>query len=355
MITAAPEGFVLRRVFRPERVARLTSAVARGVWRSAALALRSADRMAAAVSPAAAAERRLSLSVIVLSHNRAEALERTLTALHADPAAAGAEVFVADNASTDGTRDMLRRFPTVRVVAEQGNTGIAAFNRAARMAGGAALLLLDDDAAPAEGALEGALDLLSRRPGLGAVALHPRHPATGRSEWPFGEGVTPRDDWPVMGSGNVVRRSAWERVGGYCEPFFLYRNDADLAMSLLAAGWGVHFDPSLVVHHESPAAARKSRRWFDLATRNWVWMCRRHGRGTSKAVALAMGVLNAHWLAGRDLRAHAAIWRGVLGGCRQPPPVAHALRRDGRALNRLLRLRWSGLRRRPSAPERDDA
>src|SRR5690606_34605702 len=102
------------------------------------------------------------------------------------------------------------------------------------------------------------------------------------SERPFarvlGGCSAPRDDWPVMGCGNLVRRSAWQAVGGYEESFFLYRNDVDLALKLLAAGGkggGVWFDPTWVVWHDSPAAApnrRKSLRWFELATRNWIWL-----------------------------------------------------------------------------------
>jgi GT2 family glycosyltransferase len=339
MVTVAPEGFVLRRISRPEMATRLVSILARGLWLSAGLALKR-PREAGGADPAPTSPgRRLSLSVVVLSYNRCESLERTLHTLLADPALAGAEIFVAENASTDGTAEMLRRFPQVRVVAMSQNAGIAAFNRAAAMAGGEALLILDDDAAPAEGVIERALEVLSTRDNLGAVALHPRHPATGQSEWPFGEGRGPCDDWPVMGCGNLVRASAWRRAGGYCEPFFLYRNDADLAMTLAEAGWGVHFDPSLVVRHDSPAAATKSLRWFELGTRNWMWLCRRHGGVVLGPLACLLGVLHAHRLAGRSMRAHAAVVRGVTAGVGPTPPGAPNLRRDGTALRRLLRLR----------------
>src|SRR5205085_11625292 len=144
---------------------------------------------------------------------------------------------------------------------------------------------------------------------------------TGRSEWPFAEGVAPTDEWPVMGCGNLIRRTAWERAGGYCEAFFLYRNDADLAMTLLEAGWGVHFDASLVVVHDSPGATRKSERWFQLATRNWIWLCRRHGRGLSGIIAGVLGVARAHRLAGRSVRGQIAVVKGAALGLWKPAPA----------------------------------
>src|SRR5207253_932781 len=101
-----------------------------------------------------------------------------------------------------------------------------------------AVLILDDDAHREPAALEAALALLGQRPSIGAVALHPRHPASGASEWPFAERARTEAEerWPVMGCGNLVRTDAWRAVGGYEEGFFLYRNDVDLALKLLAAG-----------------------------------------------------------------------------------------------------------------------
>jgi GT2 family glycosyltransferase len=235
------------------------------------------------------------------------------------------------------------------------------------------VLILDDDAVPDAAGLSAAVDLLDRRPDLAAVALHPRHPQTKASEWPFAEGRNakrktqsahetkdPRicdvrcalfaSRWPIMGCGNLVRRDAWEQVGGYDEAFFLYRNDVDLAMKLLSAGYGVHFDPAWVVWHDSPAGAggSKSQRWFELGMRNWVWLCRRHGRGTSGLLALLSGWLWAHRLAGCAPRSHARIIRGIWRGWAERPPALPEVCRHpglgGRAMRDLMHLRF---KRRP--------
>jgi GT2 family glycosyltransferase len=272
--------------------------------------------------------------VIVLSYNRWEKLAATLAALEREPGMAGAEVIVADNGSTDGTPEKLReRFPRVRVLAMAENRGVAAFNEGVRASGGEVVLILDDDAVPDAGAAEAALRVLAERADIGAVTLLPRHPATRASEWGFGEGLAgPDERWPVMGCANFVRREAWDAVGGYEESFFLYRNDTDLALKLLGAGWGVWFNPTLVAWHDSPASAAKSLRWFETATRNWVWVCRRHGRGASRTLGVLMGWLWAHRLAGGSAKAHGRVLKGMWQGLAKrpapgPPSATHELAR----------------------------
>ncbi|HVU63971.1 MAG TPA: glycosyltransferase family 2 protein, partial [Phycisphaerales bacterium] len=286
------------------------------------------------------------LAIVVLSYNRYAALERTLNALGSFSSLKGAEVLVVDNGSTDGTPARLAaEFPQVRLLALEKNIGVAAFNRAAEHCAADYLLILDDDAVPDEAALHSAIGLLGRRPGLGAVTLHPRHPATGQSEWRFAASVDPargRDDWPVMGCANLVRRDAWTRAGGYAESFFLYRNDTDLALKILALGMGVHFNPAWVAWHDSPAAAKKSSRWHRLATRNWVWLARRHcGAGLRASVSGVFGALFgwlwAHRLAGLSVPRHLATIQGLWEGLAKRPAPAPPT--SGAPWRSLLRLR----------------
>lgn len=278
-----------------------------------------------------------SLSILILSFNREAALRRTLRELSClSPAP---EIILADNASTDSSRAMVAdEFPHVRLLALSSNVGVAGFNQAAALATGDLFLILDDDAWPEPHALDQALGHLSLHPRCAAVALLPVHPQTRRPEWPFL--AAPHDHFPVMGCGNLVRRAAWQQVGGYEERFFLYRNDADLAMKLLAAGHSVHANPAWVVLHDSPAAARKSPRWLHLATRNWCWMIRRHARGTTRWRALALGIARALLHAGANPLRFARVIRGVLEGLFVPPPPLPAgLRPDGSAVRQLLALR----------------
>jgi len=299
----------------------------------------------------ARASRALSLTVVVLSHNRWNSLSQTLGSLLADPtviAAGGASaVVVVDNASTDVTPARLaEEFAGVGVMALDENRGVDAFNLAVAGCESDLVLVLDDDARVASRALRGAVDLLAGRDDLAAVTFLPRHPRTGRAEWPFGErddaGRWTSDAWPVMGCANLVRRADWIAAGGYERAFFLYRNDTDLALKLLAMGRGVHFDSTWVALHDTAAGsgAKKSAKWHRMATRNWVWVCRRHGRGVRAVGAAGAGWAWAHVLAGLSLtRQWSTLVGGMEGLLQSAPRVALAEAPDGTHLARLLEVR----------------
>jgi GT2 family glycosyltransferase len=286
------------------------------------------------------------LSIVILSYNRREALRRTLTELRAQGLLESAEVIVADNASNDGTDQMVtREFPRVRWLPQAANNAIATFNVAAAQATGDLLLLLDDDAWPDAAALPAAIDLLARRPQVGAVALLPKHPSTGAPEWRLA-GDAARGDFPRMGCGNLVRMDAWKRVGAYESAFWLYRNDADLALKLLSAGYDVWFDPAWIVWHDSPAAARKSDRWLRTATRNWGWLAKRHGRGLSKWWGMLAGFAWASRQAGLSPSRQFCVVRGVLDAIGRPAPkLPEACRVDGLAFAKLVREQFSAAMR----------
>jgi len=349
MVEVSAGGFVVRPIRRLPLLARSAGALAEGLF----LALRLAARPAAvcplprpedalALAPLGGASTGLSLSVVILSHNRRQALLETLRRVRESAATRNAEIVVVDNASTDGSGAAAREHaPWARVVGLETNGGVAGFNRGVEEAAGDLVLVLDDDARPVPEALAGAVDLLARRGDLAAVTLVPVHPATGASEWPFADGLDgARDDWPVMGCCNLVRRGVWRAVGGYEASFFLYRNDVDLAMKILATGRGVHCNPAWRCEHDSPAAARKSARWCYLATRNWVWLSRRHARGWRAFTGALLGWGWAHRLAGLSWASHWSALRGGFEGLtRRPPPLPGAVEPDGRAFAALLGLR----------------
>lgn len=287
------------------------------------------------------------LSVIVLSYNRRDVLRRTLGHLRAIlPTIIGdSETIVVENNSTDQSADMVAsEFPAVRLLRLPENIGVAAFNRAAEIARGEFLLILDDDAWPDGPSLQSALEFLRSEDDVCAsVALLPVHPATGVVEWPFLS--QPLTDWPFMGCGNLVRKSAWDSVGGYEESFFLYRNDTDLALKLLNCGYECVASPDRIVWHDSPHAARKSERWLELATKNWVLLARRHARGWRLPFAIALGWLSSCRHAGFSLERVRLATRGMLIGIgSQVPPMPRHCNSNGSSFAKLLRLQLRGRR-----------
>jgi len=177
------------------------------------------------------------------------------------------EVVLADNASGDGSLELVRRrFPSVTVVPLDENRGFAAANnRAADRASGQQLLLLNTDAWLDEGALAALQQRLGADPKLGLVAPRLLSPdgrpqlgwspdrsivgemlqrITNRWEgarW-FHAVLLPMLRWMLgpgwyTGACLLVRTEAFTQVGGFDEGYFLHFEDADLCLRLRQAGW----------------------------------------------------------------------------------------------------------------------
>jgi N-acetylglucosaminyl-diphospho-decaprenol L-rhamnosyltransferase len=105
-------------------------------------------------------------------------------------------------------------------------------------------------------------------------------------------------DW-LSGACMLVRRSAFEQVGGFDEGFFLYCEDTDLCVRLRAAGHGLRFEPSAVVQHVGGASAPRSATLV-VAARSRVRYARKHYRP-------AAALLEAAGVAAGEAT-HAAVW-----------------------------------------------
>lgn len=226
----------------------------------------------------------MKLSVLVVSYEVRDLLRGCLASLGAD-----VEIVVVDNASRDGTPEMVRtEFPRVKLVSWEENRGFsAAVNAAARLASGDAFLLLNPDAQLPVDAHGRMLAFFDANPDAWAVGFR-QVDEHGRFQLAFGlqpslaaellrQAVQRRLDkgddrlatlldrftqrapvaW-VAGSSLLVRRSAFERVGGFDERFFLYFEDIDFCLRLQQAGGLVYYEPFLTVEHRRGASAAKS-------------------------------------------------------------------------------------------------
>jgi GT2 family glycosyltransferase len=197
------------------------------------------------------------------------------------------EVIVADNASSDGVTDYLRRaWPDVRVIETGGNLGFAvANNRAFATARGRHIVLLNPDTVVRAGALDRLVAHLDEHPGAGVVAprlLNPdgtdqgtarrfpspavavlgrRSPLTrlfpdNRWSRRYLVGRNHANDRPfevdwVSGACLMVPRTVIDQVGGLDEGFFMHWEDADWCFRVKQAGRSVWCVPDAeVTHHE---------------------------------------------------------------------------------------------------------
>ncbi len=158
----------------------------------------------------------------------------------------------------------------------------------------------------------------------------------------------------MMGCGNLVRRDVWRKVG----PADTRRPHCSIAttpilpaLKILSAGYDVWFDPAWLVWHDSPAAARKNDRWLYMATRNWGWMARRHGRGLSKWLGMAAGFAWASRLAGLSAGRQLKVLKGALESLKSPPPkLPEACRVDGKGFAALVKHQCARPGARPIEP-----
>jgi len=246
------------------------------------------------------------ISVLIVNHDGRRHLHHCLERLAEAPSSHG-EVIVADNASTDGSVEMVREeFPGVRLLELGENLGFgAANNRAAELARGDRLLLLNSDAWLEGDALERLSAALDADPHAGAAAPELRYP-DGRRQFAWvpetgvlGEALQkvrnrfegrgwahrPPPRWlPVLGrfwltaACLLVRRQAFEEVGGFDEGYFLYFEDVDLGRRLRLAGWRLLPVPGAVAHHVKGGSQRAGRAELEYR-RSQLRYYRRHRPG----------------------------------------------------------------------------
>lgn len=279
------------------------------------------------------------LSIVLVSFETRDLLEASLRAVAAE-GGGSVETWVVDNASTDGSADMVAEaFPSVRLLRHDRNVGFAAGNNAAlRHVTGDLILLLNSDAVLLPGSLDALREVFAREPSVGICGprlLNPDgslQPSWGRRptpvtellfqsflykvwpcRFPYGRRPHPllrpayarfrRVDW-VSGAALMLRRSVLERIGGLPEDTFMYGEDLEYCLRAAEAGFEVAYEPRALVRHHVAGSRRDHAGWIEAYTRATLEHYRR--RGTRQELAAAARYIR--W--GSGLRR--AVW-GVLG------------------------------------------
>ena len=219
--------------------------------------------------------------MVIVSYSSRELLRRCLDSLRAHPPGVPMNVVVVDNDSRDGTTEMVAaEYPEIDLIASPTNLGFsAATNLGARRGQAPYLLALNPDTAVTEGALDtvlaalegdqraavagprlltedGSLDHAGRR--SFPTPLSALGHFTGIGRRPGARGKLAAYRAPHVESGEVdavngafmlMRRSAFDRTGGFDEGYWLYMEDLDLSYRLAQAGWTSLYVPAATVLH----------------------------------------------------------------------------------------------------------
>jgi GT2 family glycosyltransferase len=251
------------------------------------------------------------VSVVVLTHNRATELERTLRALVQLPEAP--RLIVADNASGDDTAEVMRRFPQAAHVRLPCNCGAAGRNAGVEQVRTPYVAFCDDDTWWAPGALTRAADLLDAHPRLAAVAAcvligsdeRMDEACVRMAQSPLAEQGLPGPALiAFMAGAAVMRVAAYRSVGGYEPRFFIGAEEPLMGLDLATHGWQMMYAADVVTHHH-PSVARDvpARRVLEGRNRLWLAWLRLPWRMAWRDSRRLLRNLSAQGTAGAALRA----------------------------------------------------
>lgn len=248
------------------------------------------------------------LSICILTHNLPVLLSQCVASCVSEIERAGinGEIIIIDNASTDRYPEKLAAStPTIRVIRNDENLGFAvANNRAVKMSRGESVLILNDDAILQEGSLALMLSALKSDPRIAAAGpilvfpdgspqvlyMNKRLPNIRGMFAEFtGRDLTWRHkrwarEWLTMwdspehaaepeqlsGACLLVRRQAWDQMGGFDEQFYHVLDDTDLCFRLRSAGWRFRcVQAARVTHYGGFTVAR----WDQLEQRRNYYKC----------------------------------------------------------------------------------
>jgi hypothetical protein len=296
----------------------------------------------------------MELSVIIVNWNSAELLRTCLKSVLSSSATCDLEVLVIDNASYDGSAEMVaNEFPSVTFIQSEENMGFSGGNnRAFQESSGKNVLFLNPDTELVDDALGTMLAVLKTRPDAGVIGPKLVNPdlsvqidcmrafptilnqlfdssATRKvfAKFDFG-GVKPvieESNDPVSvemlpGTCVMLRREVFDQAGRFNEKYFMYAEDVELSYQVKNAGWTNYYVArAAVIHHGGRSSEQKGESFFStVMMRETVWQFLRatHGQWYAQVyrttICLAavgrITVLGLLWLlpVSRQIRSHAA-------------------------------------------------
>ncbi len=243
----------------------------------------------------------MDLSIVILNYKTRGLVKMCLRGLLNVPTRFAREIIVVDNASYDGTPEMVaREFPQVRIIASETNTGFGGGNNVGiASATGRYVIIMNPDIVVLDDALDRLVTFMDQNPDVGFVGPRLSNPdgSVQYSCYRFPTPMTPvyrrtplgrtargkvalRDylmtDWDhaetrdvdwLLGACIMMRREVLQKIGLFDDRFFLYFEDTDLCRRVWEAGYRVvYFPDSRIIHYHR---RESSGSVFSLFT-NWI-------------------------------------------------------------------------------------
>lgn len=240
----------------------------------------------------------MDLSIIIPSHNTIDLLRNCLRSIFDSNPQVEFEVIVVDNASQDGSPEMVKtEFPAVKLISNSENRGFAAAcNQGIYQSHGRYIFLLNSDTLVVDDSLDKLVSFADEHPDAGVIGcalLNSNYemtksfcygfiaPCPARSTKP----VELRNGW-VSGAAMLINRRAGNEVGWLDEDFFFGSEDVEICWRMIKSGWKVYYTPDpKIVHLESRSS--KKQDFYSKArveARRGAWLkVQKHGTPLQKA------------------------------------------------------------------------
>jgi hypothetical protein len=236
------------------------------------------------------------LSIIVVNYNTKEFLKNCLKSVFQKMKDIRFEIWVIDNASTDGSLEMLREeFPKVKIITNKENIGFArANNQAIKKARGRYVFLLNPDTIILDENFKMLIQFMEEHPEAGAcgpLVLNKdgtmqrqckRGLTTFWNSFTYYSGLWrlfPKNKWwrknfggyflldkpddkiceidNLSGAAMMVRKETIEKVGLMCEDYIMYWDDVDWCFRIKKAGWKIYYVPfTKMIHYGGAGGAQ---------------------------------------------------------------------------------------------------
>ncbi len=235
----------------------------------------------------------MDISVVIVNYNVREFLNNALISLFKALEGYSSEIFVVDNASDDGSVELVQqRFPLVHLIINKTNIGFAkANNQALTLSTGKYLLLLNPDTLVQEDTFDklieffslnkeagmvgckilnpdGSLQLACRRSfptpwtaftkTFGLSSLFPKSKLVARYNLTYLDPDRSYEVDAISGSFMMLKREVYDQIGGLDESFFMYGEDLDWCFRIQRSGWKVFYVPTTSIIHYKGESTKRS-------------------------------------------------------------------------------------------------
>lgn len=190
------------------------------------------------------------------------------------------EIIVVDNASTDGTVNILRqKYPLLKIIQLDKNYGLhKSFNMGVKYAEGGIIIGVDQDCILMDdGVIDKVVNYFKGNQKLGILAFNVKNYYSKKNAWDdpiiLKEGQSEKG-YPCLaynGCGFAFLKDVYNKTGGLTEEFFIYYGEIEITLRTIELEYECRYFPNITVFHKSFLKPSYTNWYIKITARNWIW------------------------------------------------------------------------------------